>query len=157
MEGRLDHVGDEGLAQPAETEARQRDAKLGGRDVGLQMRGDVLGQFGAGIALLDQGIELAAADFDHRELGGNEETVEQDEGQDTQESKDDDLRGIPVIRGKDDGRQSGGVLCRHRQNGSDERHRESQLPRARMAVKAGDAGARKSHESECATERVIGR
>ena len=91
MECRLDHVGEEGLAEPTQSEAGQGDAQLGGRDVGLEMGGDVFGELGAGVTLLDQGVELAGPDLDDGQLRGDEEPVEQDQREDGQKAEDDDV------------------------------------------------------------------
>ena len=76
---RLDHLGEKRLADPAETETRQRDAELACGEIGLEIGGDVLRQASAPAAFLDQRVELAAADFYQRKLRRDEEAVQEDE------------------------------------------------------------------------------
>ena len=86
---------------------------------------------GAGVALLNEGVELTAADLDDGQLRGDEKTVEEDQGKNSQQPEEDDLSGFPMS-----GRKMFGFPCRHGQNGSDERHGKTQLARQVWAMDA---------------------
>ena len=60
------------------------------------MHGDMLGQLGTGITLLDKGIELASADLDDGQLGGDEKTVQQDQDKKNQQPQENHLAGFPL-------------------------------------------------------------
>ena len=66
----LDAVGDVGFADPAQTEAGEGDAELGGREGGVEVLGGLKGEFYAPAPGLLQRAELADADLDEGKLGG---------------------------------------------------------------------------------------
>ena len=67
--GRLQHACEKLLAKPAQPEARQRDAELSGREIGVQMIADVPRESSPQVPLLRQSVQLTAAHFDQTELG----------------------------------------------------------------------------------------
>ncbi len=97
-EDRLNDVREIFFAEPAEREAGQGDAKPACGEIGVEMRGDVAGKFRAAHALVDQGVELTAADFDDREFRSDEKAIQEDEKQNDGELQEDDEGGIPVRR-----------------------------------------------------------
>ena len=58
-EERFDHPRNDRLADPAKSEAGQRDSELGGRKVGLQVACDQACNGGPRIAFLDHRVESA--------------------------------------------------------------------------------------------------
>lgn len=78
-EDRLDEAVDEGFAKAAEGDTGEGDAELGGGEVAVKVLDLIAGADGAGFAFGDSGLELGAADFDDGELGGDEESVQEDE------------------------------------------------------------------------------
>ncbi len=73
------------FGQPAQTEAGHGDAQLGGAEVGGEILQDVPGQPRAAVPRHDQRLQLRVAQFDEGEFGGDEEAVDQDNGQDAQQ------------------------------------------------------------------------
>ena len=80
-EERRDSVGDEGFTDPAEAEAGKRDAELGGGERGGEAVEGHEGELHAPAAGIGEGAELAGADLDEGEFGGDEEPVGKDEGE----------------------------------------------------------------------------
>jgi len=78
----LDELGDGGLAQPAQGERGQRDAQLAGGEVGVHVVGHEFGVLGAGAVLVDEDLHLGLAHPHERELGGDEESVHEQEEKD---------------------------------------------------------------------------
>ena len=74
-------MGDKGFAHPAEAEAGQRDAELGGRQGGIEFLGGRQGKLDPPTTRFGHGLELAGAHFDQRELGGHEKTVRRNQEQ----------------------------------------------------------------------------
>jgi hypothetical protein len=74
-EKRPDAVGDVGLADPTEAETGERDAELGGGEGGVEVFGGFESELHAPAAGLGEGAELADADFDEGEFGGDEKSV----------------------------------------------------------------------------------
>ena len=68
-----------GLAQGAEDQAGQGDAELACRKVAVHVLEDVLDQNGASASFLRQVVDARCAHLHERELGSNEEAVEQHE------------------------------------------------------------------------------
>ena len=64
------------LANPAQAEARHRDAKLRRAQIRIQIADDVLRRPRAAPALGDQRVELRLADADERELGGDKKSIQ---------------------------------------------------------------------------------
>ena len=73
---RPDQPGERRLADPAETQARERDSQLGRGEVGVEMARHVPRQPGAADPVGDVRLELGRPDADQGELGGHEEAVE---------------------------------------------------------------------------------
>ena len=87
---RLDDPDERRFADPAQGQARQGDAELGGREVGVQVLDHVPGDPPAPQARRGVGVELGRPHLDQGELGGDEEAVEEDqaEGEDQAEHGD---------------------------------------------------------------------
>lgn len=82
---------EDGFADPAEGEAGEGDAELGGAEIGVEVGDDVAKEFGPAIAAGNEGLKLGVADFDEGEFGGDEEAVHQhqgDDGDDLEEEQD---------------------------------------------------------------------
>ena len=78
---RLDPV----LDRPAQRQAGDRDPDLRRREVDVQLVQGLAGHPGRPAPLLHQLVDLAGADLDQRELGGDEIGVDQDQSGDDQE------------------------------------------------------------------------
>ena len=76
---RLEQPREGRLADPAQGQARQRDAELARRQVGVEVREHVLGEAGAAIAFADLDLDLGRPDLDQRELRRDEEAVDDHE------------------------------------------------------------------------------
>ena len=76
---RLEQAREGGLADPAQGQARQRDAELGGREVGVEVLDHVLREPRAAVALAELDLDLGRPHLDQRELGGHEEAVHEHE------------------------------------------------------------------------------
>ena len=127
VEERLDQMGDEGLTQPAESEAGKRDPKLGRGNVGFQMIGDVPGDQGSLVPVPHQGIELAAPDLDDRKFRGDEKPVQKDKRKNGSALQKDGVAGLPMIGGERGGGKSDRIPGRHREQGGNEHHRDLSL------------------------------
>ena len=127
VEERLDQMGDEGLTQPAESEAGKRDPELGRGNVGFQMIGDVPGDQGSLVPFARKGIELAATDLDDREFRGDEEPVQQDKRENGPALQKDGVTGLPVVGGERGGGKVHRIPGRHREQGGNEHHRDLSL------------------------------
>ena len=77
-------MGDVGFADPAQTEAGEGDAELGGREGGVEVLGGLKGEFYAPAAGLLERAELADADLHEGEFGGDKKAVGSDEGEDNE-------------------------------------------------------------------------
>ena len=86
-ERRGEERGHDGLADPAETDARDRDPELRRRDRIVEAFDRVRGRLRAAAAFGDPDVDLAAADGDQRELGGDEIAVREDEDEDGHEAE----------------------------------------------------------------------
>ena len=75
-------MGQEGFAQPAEAEAGQGDAELGGGEAGVEVVDRAQGHGHAPVAGFKKRLELAGADFDDGKLRRDEEAVGRDKQQD---------------------------------------------------------------------------
>ena len=76
---RLDQAGEGGFADPAKTEGSKRDAELASGEIGIQV-GAYCSQHAPAQAMgLGELLGLGAPELDDRELGRDEEPVEQDE------------------------------------------------------------------------------
>src|SRR2546421_5352421 len=80
-EGRFEKVGEELLADPAQGQTREGNAKLGRRQVGIEMAADVLGKNGPHVSFILESIQLAAADLYDRKLRGHKKRIENNEPQ----------------------------------------------------------------------------
>ena len=89
---RLEQARERRLADPAQGQARQRDAELRRRQVGVEVREHVLGEPGAAVAFAELDLDLRRPHLDQRELRGDEEAV-QDHEQDRQRDRD---RGVDL-------------------------------------------------------------
>src|SRR6185503_13686951 len=78
-EERTDERRDGGLADPADREGGERDAKLRRGDVRVELRADRARAFRHDAARLRQLVELRLPDTDERVLGRDEEPVQEDE------------------------------------------------------------------------------
>ena len=87
IERRPEQGGEQRPGEPAQPQAGHGDAQLGGAEIGSQVLQDVPGQARAAVAQADQGVQLGVAQFDEGEFGGDEEAVEQDDGQDAQNAQ----------------------------------------------------------------------
>ena len=94
---RLQQVCQKLFPYPAERETGQGDAELSRRQIGVEMTAHVLNDLGAGVSLIDQGIQLAAPDFDDRKLATNEKAVEDHQSCDHEELAEQDAGSVPVI------------------------------------------------------------
>ena len=81
-EQRLEQLGDGRLAQPSQRQRRQRDAQLAGRQVGVDVLGDLHGVFRARLVLVDGKLKLRFADAHERELRDDEKRVHDEEDDD---------------------------------------------------------------------------
>ena len=75
LEQRTDKSGERGLAQPAQSQRRQRDAQLTGGQVLVDVLGNVHGAFRTLLALLDGQLELGFSNAHQSEFGDNEKRV----------------------------------------------------------------------------------
>jgi len=82
-DGRKD-VGEGEFAEPADPEAGQRDADLGGGEIGVEMAQQVKGRARAKNLFRRQTLETRFTHLHERELGGDEKTVERDEDGDSE-------------------------------------------------------------------------
>ena len=78
---RRDDPAEGGLTHPAERQAREGDAELARREVGVEMGQLMARELRPPAARLGERIELGRPHLDQRELGGDEEAVERDEQQ----------------------------------------------------------------------------
>jgi len=78
-----DDPGEGRLADPAQRQAGQGDAELGGGEIGVEVAEHVPRQAGPPVALRDVGLDLRRPHLDQGELGGDEEAVQshQQEGE----------------------------------------------------------------------------
>ncbi len=106
---RVDELRDIRLAEPAEREARHGDAELRRGKVGVEARGDVAHQLGALVPLLDERIELRAADFDERKFRRHEKRVHPHDEQDRDELEYHVLGRAPTLSPLIPRQQAGGV------------------------------------------------
>ncbi len=106
---RLEEVRERRLADPAQRQARQRDAELGGRQVGVEVRDHVLRDLGAAVALAPD-LDLRRPHLDQRELGGDEEAVQEHE----QERQRNGERGVDLEADRGGPEASRGTLIRTR-------------------------------------------
>ena len=74
----------DGFHGHAEAKAGRRDAKLGGADVGINMRQDVARNFGAAMPFLGQRRQLRIANAHHGQFRHHEKRVEQHQQQERQ-------------------------------------------------------------------------
>lgn len=77
--------GENRLGEPAQPQAGHGDAQLGGAEIRGQILQYVPGQARAAVALDDQSVQLGVAQFDEGEFRGDEEAVDQHDGQDAQQ------------------------------------------------------------------------
>ena len=87
----IEDLGERRGAQPAQTQAGDGDAQLGGRKVGVEMVDDVFGHAGPAVALGGQLGDAGVAHLHDGELGHHEEGVDDDEEDD---ADDFERRGI---------------------------------------------------------------
>jgi hypothetical protein len=87
LQRRFDQVGEGRFANPAQGEAGDGDAKLGRGDVGIEVIEAAQDGGGPSVALRRQMLDAGAADGDQGELGGDEEPVGEDEGNDGEKGK----------------------------------------------------------------------
>ena len=78
---RLEHLGQRGLPDPAQRQTCHRDAQLRGRDVAVRVVQRPPNRARAAMSLRDQLVDACLAHRDQRELGGDEETVGEDQRQ----------------------------------------------------------------------------
>ena len=69
------------LTDPAQRQGRQGDSHLAGREPGVEPVAHRQGLRGAGLAALDQRLELGGSHFDQGEFDRHEKGVEQHEDQ----------------------------------------------------------------------------
>jgi hypothetical protein len=81
-EKRFEPVRHERLPHPAQTQARERDAKLCRGERGIEVLGRFEGELHPPPAGLGEGPELARPDFHQGEFGRDEEAVGDDQGED---------------------------------------------------------------------------
>ena len=86
-EQRLEQLGHRRLAQPAQSERRERDAQLACGQVSVDVVGDELGVLGALSALVDEDFYLRLAHTHERELGGDKERIHEQEKQNKQQTE----------------------------------------------------------------------
>ena len=110
QEKRLEHLGEERFADPAEAEAGESDSELAGGEVGFEILGEMMGEGGGGVAVFGHGLELGGADFNEGEFGGDEEAVEEDEGEDRGEFEGDGGGVFPLGGGSGGGSEEEEVV-----------------------------------------------
>jgi hypothetical protein len=99
LEDRFDQVGQGRFANPAEGEAGNGDAKLGRRDVGIEVVEPAQDRGGPPVPLRRQVLDARAADGDQGKLGGDKKPVGEDEGNDGGEGKRGTNRKILTVAG----------------------------------------------------------
>ena len=85
-EGGVEQAGERGLADPAEREAGEGDPELAGGDVAVEVADAVVDVARAGRPLGEELLDARAPHGDERELGRDEEAVEQDEEEDGEQA-----------------------------------------------------------------------
>ena len=68
----------------AEADAGQGDAQLGGGDGSAQVRDGSLDRLGTAHAFMNQFLDTGPADGDQGKLGGDKQTIDQDQGRNQQ-------------------------------------------------------------------------
>ena len=71
-----EQFGKNGLTDPAQPQAGQRDAQLSGGKIGVQIAEYPARYDGPAMALGNEWLQLSVAQFHQRELGGNEKAIE---------------------------------------------------------------------------------
>jgi hypothetical protein len=87
LEGDFQQVRDGGFAQPAERERGERDAELGGGNVGVQVVNQAQEPLGSLVARARQRRNAGAAHTDQRKFGRDEKAVSEDEEEDKKDVK----------------------------------------------------------------------
>ena len=80
LEQRLERLGHERFADPAEPEAGQGNAELAAGQVGIKVVGDVQRHARQLAAILGAGLQAGTTDLDQGKLRGDKEAVEQYQG-----------------------------------------------------------------------------
>ena len=99
-ECRLEHGHEKLFTDPAEREAGERDPKLRGGKVSVQVRAHVFGKNRAQIPFLRQLIQLAAADFDDSKFTRHEKGVKHHQCSDHRELTQEKQWRIPMVRNR---------------------------------------------------------
>ncbi len=86
LHGRLDQMGEDGLADEAERDAGHRDAELGGGDVVVQVAERLADPARRTAALGGELLDAGAPGRDEGELGGDEDRIEQQQRRDEEEA-----------------------------------------------------------------------
>ena len=94
----LQNLREKRFAHPTETEARERDPKLAGRKIGVEIARDRLRLGGADISFVRQRFELAHPDFDQGKLRRDEKTVQENEQGDGTQLAQDQRRANPNVQ-----------------------------------------------------------
>src|SRR5262245_21622835 len=76
-----------GLADPTEPQRSERDSKLGGAQVGVQVSLEALDDPGPPLTLISEFLNPSAANLDQRELRRHEEPAEKHESNRRQQEK----------------------------------------------------------------------
>lgn len=84
-------VGDEGLADPAEGQAAERDAELHGGEKVAEVLLQFFDEEGAGVAGVNKLLHTGGPHADQRQLGGHKEAVGEDEHDNRRAMKEEKL------------------------------------------------------------------
>jgi hypothetical protein len=102
---RLKQAREKRLAQPAQTETGQRNPKLAGRQISIQIIKNVLTNDSAFVAFRRHRFQLAAPDFNQCKFSGDKKPVQGDKRGDDGQFPEQNGRRIPTV-GNYSGRQS---------------------------------------------------
>src|SRR5947207_15652768 len=116
-EKRLKNLHQKLFTDPAERETGQSDAKLGRREIRVEMAADVLDEVCPEVSLFYQSFELAATHLNNGKFARDEETIEPDKRGNSRDFANQNPGRIPVFADRFSYRRRGQIgraSCRER-------------------------------------------